>query len=167
MERGYEDSGPLMIRGGADEPAVQQEGDMGDMMATLVVAAQAEKADLVEAPPPVAEPLLPSCASTFMEASSEAHQVDDPPPVAEPTEVLAAAQAEEADLVGAPPPVAEPLLSSRASSFMEASSEAHPVEDPSRVAEPIEVHAVEATPPVANVAKFVDERSFFGNMFNS
>ena len=38
-----------MIRGGADEPVVEQEGDMGDMMATLVVAAQAEEANLVEA----------------------------------------------------------------------------------------------------------------------
>ena len=106
----------------------------------------------------VAEPLLPARASTFMEASTEAHAVDNLPPVAEPIEVLAAAQAEEANLVEAPPSVAEPLLPPRASSFMEASSEAHAVEDPPPVAEPIEVYAVDAPPPVTKQLEYHSER---------
>ena len=50
---------------------------------------------------------------------------------------------------------------------MEASLEAHPVEDLSPVAEPIEGHVVEATPPVASVAELVDESSIFENLFDS
>ena len=86
-----EDSEPLMIRGGVDVPAVEREGDIGDIMDTLVAAAEVEEAHLVEAPPPVAEPLLPSPASTstLTEEPSEANMVEVPTPVAEPIEAHA------------------------------------------------------------------------------
>ena len=44
-EHGYVERESQTIRGGGDEPAVVQEGDIGDMVSTLVVAAQAVSPD--------------------------------------------------------------------------------------------------------------------------
>ena len=99
------------------------------MISTLVVAAQAEEANFVEAPPPIAGPRQPSNASTFMESSSGANPVDDSAPFAKPIQVLADAQSKDSNFGGVPLPVVEPLLPPHASTVTGVSSEAHPVKD--------------------------------------
>ena len=125
----YVDSGPQKIRGGGDGPAVEQEGDIGDMISTLVVAAQAEEAYFVEAPPPIEGSRQPSNASTFMESSSGMTQENDLAPFAEAIRVLPAAQSNDPNFGGVSLPVSEPHLPPHASTITGVSSEAYPVKD--------------------------------------
>ena len=62
----YVDSGPQIIRGGGNVQVVEQECDIGDLISTLVVAAQADESNFVEAP----RTLLPPHASTVTGMSS-------------------------------------------------------------------------------------------------
>ena len=155
----YVERGPHTIRGGGDEPAVEPHGDIGDMISTLVVAAQAEESDFVDAPPPIAGPRQPSNASTFMESSSGANPVDDSAPIANPIQVLADAPSLDGNFGGVPLPVAEPLLPPHASTVTQELDGASPVS--------IKVHAVETTPSIASRAELVDDSAFLGNMYES
>ena len=88
-----------------------------------------------------------------MELSSGAILVDNLPPFAKPIQVLAAAQSEDGNFVWVLLPVTEPLLPPHASTFIDVSSEAHPVEDLSHASESIKVHGVEITLPITSRAE--------------
>ena len=189
----YVDSGPQKIRGRGDGAAVEQEGDIGDMISTLVVAAQAEEVNNVEAPPPIEGSRQPSDASTFMESSSGMTQENDLALFAEAIQVLPAAESNDPNFGGVPLLVPEPLLPPHASTVTGVSLEAHPVKDlfgddedsikvhgvetrppiSSRAelvdvsADLITVEAVQTRPPTASGAEFVDESAIYGNLYNN